>query len=282
MMRNTFYMALLLLLTMKSSSALATDKTDPQQVLANQWHVSLAVGYGYVDVPRAGKKPVKTYLLPSISYYGEKFYLENFTMGYSLYEGDIFMLDLQTKLNDDVIFFELDGFENLFASDLLGFTPNRGGAGPTASPIISIERSVSYLGGVNALWTTPAGDLSLGGFNDISNIHNGHEAHLRLTDTFRYQMFAWAFELGATYKSKETVSYYYELRPDEIGTIHTGYNARAGVNYHARALFDYPLSDHWSAIAVVEYNRLASNIADSPFLNDNEYWGGFVGVNYRF
>ncbi|MGL5396531.1 MAG: MipA/OmpV family protein, partial [Shewanella sp.] len=54
-----------------------------ETVSAGDWQISLAAGYGALENPRAKVENINTWILPTWYYYGENFYVENFTLGYS-------------------------------------------------------------------------------------------------------------------------------------------------------------------------------------------------------
>ncbi|AOE50428.1 MipA/OmpV family protein [Kangiella sediminilitoris] len=88
------------------------ENDDPHNSKTNsgEWNISLSLGYGQVESIISNVDDFDLYLLPNISYYGESFFLENTTMGYSLYEDEDFYLDIVGKLNEDGIYFNLDDF----------------------------------------------------------------------------------------------------------------------------------------------------------------------------
>ncbi len=257
------------------------ETASPDEVVVDRWYFSLAVGYAHIETPTAAGKPIESFVLPSIVYYGEKFYLENFTMGYSLLETEDLIIDLQGRLNEDSLLFELDGLSNILATDLIGLTPPRGN--PRNPPELEpIQRNASYMAGANFLKITPWGDFSLGLYQDVTNVHHGHEILLTFNNQFRYEQLSWGYELGFTYKSKDVVDYYYQLRDEETGTTRKDFNPEPALNSHMRVLVDYKLNQDWSAVAVLQYNHLASEIQRSPLIDQQDYWGSFVGFNYRF
>ena len=63
------------------------------------------MGYGLIETHLAEGKDTELYLMPSFSYYGENFFIENLSMGYSLVENDRFIVDLATRFNLDGLYF---------------------------------------------------------------------------------------------------------------------------------------------------------------------------------
>ncbi len=253
-----------------------------ETVSAGDWQISLAAGYGALENPRAKVENINTWILPTWYYYGENFYVENFTLGYSLYESESFIVDLQTRFNEDGFFYEFDGLNKLLLSDILGYTPVKQPINPKVVKFEEIERNLSYLGGLNATWVTPYLDISLGYFHDITGVHQGNEIQLRLK---RSQAFSWGalgFEIGAIRKSENLVGYYYQLTKEEEGPLRTKYQPSAAINYHARSVVNVPIFDSVNFVAILEYTWLGQEITDSVLIDKAGYISGFVGISYDF
>ncbi len=132
----------ILMLGLQLPLTAAAEENATETVPVNEFRLALALGYGRLDNPRVHAKPIETFLLPSWSYYSERFYLENFTLGYSLYESDNWLFDLQTKLNEDGFFFEFDGLNKLFLSDIIASPPTRDRSyAPTVTANLSLTKS---------------------------------------------------------------------------------------------------------------------------------------------
>lgn len=265
-----------------SFSGKASDSINPGDL-----RLSVAMGYGVVDNPRANAEPIRTYLVPNLEYYGDSFYINNFTLGYSLLENETFYLDLQSRLNDDGLFFELDGLSGIFATDLFGIkdqTQPITRPGKPAPVVVynKIERNVSYLGGGNFTWLSPVGDLSFGAFKDISGVHHGRELHLRYKYTFAAWSAVWGVELGLTQKDADLVRYYYQVTNEERKRIVFRGNPRTTLNSHVKFVVNKGLNEHWSLVTLLEYNRLGKGIAESALIDKSHYWTGLVGVSYAF
>lgn len=141
-----------LLLALLVSCSPTLQAKEIETVSTGEWQISLAVGYGLLENPRVKVDNISSWVLPSWYYYGENFYVENFTLGYSLYESESFIIDLQTRFNEDGFFYEFDGLNKLLLSDILGFTPVNESLNPKIKTFEEIERNLSYLAGLNAIW----------------------------------------------------------------------------------------------------------------------------------
>lgn len=245
------------------------------------WQFSVATGYGALENPLKAAHDVHTYVLPHVSYYGERFYLENFNTGFSVLESPDLIIDIDGKLNDDGLLFELNGLQHLLATDLFIYKPYQiPFNGPTNFQ--DIQRSPSYLAGVRITFPTEYGELSLGQYHDISAVHNGSESQIKYQHEGRILQFKWGFEFGMTYKNAALVDYYYRLSKAELGTYKNNQVTRGTQNYHTRLVFNAPITEQWFYVASVEHHWLGRGIANSLLIRKNNYSTYFFGVGYAF
>lgn len=96
-------------LTPMTSAAEQHCQQQPHECVAiGQWQVSLGVGLGGRSNPLVGGSDIPILLLPQASYYGERFFFDTTTLGFSLHEGRHQSLALVTTL----------GFDQMYFSDL--------------------------------------------------------------------------------------------------------------------------------------------------------------------
>jgi outer membrane scaffolding protein for murein synthesis (MipA/OmpV family) len=72
------------------------------------------------------------------------------------------------------------------------------------------------------------------------------------------------------------------VRPDESNLVLPAYAADCGINVGLRLLGSYQLTRDWAVTAVVEYERLNDETADSPIVDEGHVIGYFAGFAYRF
>lgn len=272
----------MLFFTASTFSVLA-DLSELQKVKTDQWYISAAVGYGYQQSPRIKSDGTHAYILPSIAYYSDKFYLENTTLGYSLYESEKLIIDIQSKLNEDAFHFKIDGLKHVLMSDIFGYAPINNIGFEDASPrYTNITRKISYLAGIYIAVPMRFTNFSIGAYQDISNVHNGHEVQAKLNHTFNFEHFAVAYEIGITYKSNELLNYYYALTPQDRQYFESTYKDDERISGHIRLITKVPLNTRWSVVAIAEYNYLAKAIQRSQLIVEKDYLGYFFGFSYDF
>ena len=253
------------------------DSATPtsQQAEAGEWDVSVSLGYGQVESIIKNVEDYNLYLLPNISYYGEDFFVENTTLGYSLYEGQDLYVDLVGLLNRDGLYFKLEDF-GIFSA--LGINPVRG------RDVVDIDRDLSYLAGLSATYHVLGLDIRGGYYHDITDVHGGYEVsfsiakHFSLTDN-------WTLDLKTTalHKSKKLLDYYYTIRREEAFTRRPFYTPNSpGNSYSWTVNSEYSFNENWSAHLLLNRVVLPNEITNSIIVGNKRPNTYFLGVKYTF
>ncbi len=111
-------------------------------VEVGELEINLALGYGVKDNPIVQRKDSDIYLIPGLSIYGEKWFLDSGYLGYTAFENRSFSINFIANLSSDTFYFKsfLDNtlLDDLGSSDLgsniaiesdLDDTPIQGGGG---------------------------------------------------------------------------------------------------------------------------------------------------------
>ncbi|MBE0377932.1 MipA/OmpV family protein [Pseudoalteromonas prydzensis] len=278
-------MRLLGLLCFVCTSASAQNELKQQQLIKKSTlHASITLGYGGIQNPVASSKNITSVILPKFSYYGERWYVDNFALGYSLIETDRYYIDIAGRFNDDGFFFKLDGIDKLFATSIVTDnhkTPIHGSA-PTKT-LTPIERNLSYLAGLSSGLKLPGDSwLELALLQDITGVHNGHEVQINGYKSVEVLGGLFGFEAGANYKSSDLIEYYYTIAPTEALTRLTKYELQSAINYHFKLAYEYPINEQLSVDLQLKHTWLDRELAKNPIINENGYFSGFAGVTYHF
>ena len=257
------------------------EAATPSEVSASEWEVSLATGYGFLENPLAGKQDAETYLLPSFSYYGKRFFVSNLTVGYSLLENEHVYLDLVARPNDDGLFFQLD--KNNAATN--GLVTNWWTHVQATDPA-DVERKISIVGGPSVTLVSKWVDVSFSWFHDLSNVHHGSETHLSFDK--QYPLFGGAvgFGVGAIQKDVDLVGYYYQLTEEEANIFYSRnllrYPAADATDTYARLQFSYPLGKRFELRVAARYNDYDEAGRNINFLENPHTLSWFAGLQYSF
>ncbi len=278
-MRYVLYSFLLL----TSTCSLVYAKQHEPLAPVGQYQFDISLGYGGIQNPVAGRGNITTYALPNFSYYGERFYIEDFSLGYSLYEAPNFYIDLYSSFNEDGFFFELDGLSKFLLTDVLP-TGRRVPPKP-GKPVIEgehVKRELSYLAGLAGAYYNEYGTFRFSHLYDILNTHDGYETQLSWAITQEYLGALMEIELGATYKSDNLTSYYYEVRPEEEPYPLKDQKIDAAINPFIKLKLYIPINERLGIDTNLSRHLLDSTYQSSYLIDETGYWSGFIGINYRF
>ena len=97
-----------------AEQSLCTDTND-ECVAVGLWQISLAVGGGVLTNPVVGGDNIPLLVVPYVSYYNERFFLENTTIGYTFSDAPSFDLSAILELNGEQKY-----FNSLHAGNIIG------------------------------------------------------------------------------------------------------------------------------------------------------------------
>ena len=245
-----------------------------------EWQLSVSAGYGAIDNPVKGRDDIQMYLLPAISYYGERFYLENTHLGYALYERDKLYLDVVGQFNEDGYFYTFDGSRALGLQEII--VPDLGFVDPDAEPSPKVDKDLSYLAGISLTWKPHGFTLRASALVDITAGHHGSEYHLSLSRDWHWHKLRIRLLGRAVRKSSATNNYYYNFSDTETAGTGRWFYHQGHWQLQWRLAAVYPLTDQLDIIGQWQYNQLDSALSVSPLLTATQYYSRFIGLRYRF
>lgn len=281
--------AILLVLACPAWAAAAAAGDDCEAssadcVAVNHWAVDISVGAGVRTNPLAQTPGIPLVVIPHVSYYGKRFFLENLEVGYTLIDRPATTLSLIASPGYDRAFFYRSDAQNFFISSL-GLDAAQGGnstPGTSDSPGLpglertrSLSRRLTYLAGPE--WTGSFGQLTaqLDVLHEATGVHHGNEVRGALRLPIRRTAGSTiAANVGFTWKSREIVAYYYGLP----GLYEPG----AALNPFVKVSFEHPINDRWRLTAFAHYEHLGPAIANSPLIAQNYVATLFAGATYAF
>jgi outer membrane protein len=227
-------------------------------------------------------KDIPLVLIPQVSYYGKRFFIDDLDVGFTLHETDANSFALIASPGYDRVFFYRDDLQNFLIqgipSDVSGpGAAHRPGAPNTSTPgtreTPAKHPRVTYLAGPE--WTFKAagitGQLDL--LHDVTGANDGTEIRGAIAAPLA-PMGAVKLNLGFTWKSAAVVEYYYG--------VPGGYAPGAAFNPFVKLALRQPLGRHWQFTAFYEYEHLGPAIAASPAVAHHEVQSAFVGVTHAF
>ncbi|MBU2885071.1 MipA/OmpV family protein [Gilvimarinus agarilyticus] len=135
-MRTWFSFLLLALLALSAQADTSTEPSCNSEqadcVAVGSWQVSVGVGLGVRTNPLIGGDNIPLVLLPSVSYYGERFFFDTTSIGFTLHEDTHSMFNLVATVGLDSMYFSDISLGN-FVIEGTGGGFNLGGLGLTSA-----------------------------------------------------------------------------------------------------------------------------------------------------
>jgi outer membrane protein len=254
-----------------------------------EWKFSLAVGAGVYTNPLHGGGDIPLVLIPRVSYYGEKVFFENNTLGYSFFDSDQLIISAISQLNHEKAYFTRWHPKNILiefvsAGDVITTSEEN------QDEYIKIEdvsnRRWAIDAGFQFNWfINPATDLQVQILHDVNNVYNGFNGKIELTRMMRIKPLpntVMSFSVGTNVNSKNLVDYYYGISQTTDSNHDQSYHGKLSVTPYFRMVLTHNLSDRWRAKLSLKRIFLDDAMTDSPLVKDDYINTIFAGVSYDF
>ncbi|MGH8189130.1 MAG: MipA/OmpV family protein, partial [Steroidobacteraceae bacterium] len=189
-------------------------------VAVGELDITVSVGYGTRTNPIGGKSDIPLFAIPSVSYYGKRFFLESLEPGFTLYEGNAHTLNVIATPGYDRVFFSRNDPQNIIVNG--AFSPLVEGAPPFAAPppeegappeeVRTHRRRTAYFVGPEWLFTHRRFIGQLNALYEVTGRHDGYELRAAVSAPLIKSHNSLIVSGGGTWKSAETVDYYYGVR----------------------------------------------------------------------
>jgi len=252
--------------------AQAPCKTPSADCIAvGDLQVSLSLGAGTRTNPVAGRDNIPLFVIPYLSYYGKRFFLESLEPGVTLYESDVHTFNLIATPGFDRVFFSRHDPQNIlvpFAADAPSF-----GVQQEEQPIPVPAPHTTYLAGPEWLFRHRNFIGQVSALYEVTGRHKGYEVRAGASAPLIQSKQSLAINAGVTWKSAATVDYYYGVQDL--------YDPDSALSPFIKLSYALPLSERWTLVAFLHYEYLDSSIVDSPIVTDHEVVTGFAGFNFK-
>jgi MipA family protein len=246
---------------------------SPDCIAVGDLQVSLSFGYGTRTNPVAGRDDIPLYVIPYLSYYGKRFFLESLEPGVTLYESDAHTFNLIATPGFDRVFFSRHDPQNIlvpFAANV----PSFGVTEQQAEQTVTVGHPhTTYLAGPEWLFRHRNFIGQVSALYEVTGRHKGYEVRAAVSTPLVQSKQSLVVNAGLTWKNAATVDYYYGV-PDL-------YDPDSALSPFIKLSYALPLSQRWTLIAFVHYEYLDSTIVDSPIVTDHEVVTGFAGFNFK-
>lgn len=249
------------------------SKPSADCAVVGKLEISASFGVGQRSNPVAGKSDIPLVVIPHISYYGKRFFLENLDLGFTLHEGEANTFNLIATPGYDRVFFYRNDLQNIFIAGGFSAAPSLAPVSDAAREYPVRPRQTTYL--VGPEWTFGYGALTgqLDALREVTGQHDGYEARAAIAAPLLRSKSSLVASAGLTWKSSEVVRYYYGV--DGL------YEPGSATIPFVKLRYAYPLTERWTANAFVHYEQLPGSIANSPVISENHVTTFFAGVIFR-
>ncbi|MCH8500719.1 MAG: MipA/OmpV family protein [Aliidiomarina sp.] len=271
----------------EADTSFVEDFNEQLKVFINELNIRVAMGYGERSSIVRGTDPLSFYVLPDVSYYGERFFFDNGMVGYSLKQGRRHEVSLFTKLNTEFSFFtdSITGywFGDAYSGVSSFRNPSPSGGWEDEPPSVDniAKRSWAIDAGIRGDYY-PADYTHIGVIlsQDIRNKHRGQWASVMVSQGVPTALGNFNFKGELTYKSQDLVDYYYGVSSRDNVAPNYYYRGRSVVQPALSVHWQYPLSDRLSIVGSGRYMWLGDGVADSPLITKDTTTTFFLGVSY--
>ena len=119
----------------------------------------------------------------------------------------------------------------------------------------------------------------------LTDLFERHDAWLLKTeigDTYKFGKASFYPSLIIMYQSQQFLDYYYGVKTSEATPTRKAYSASSGFEVGIQTYISYPLTDNFSLLTNLRYDRISSSAYDSPIVKDNYIYSGLFSVIYTF
>lgn len=288
-----FFLSLCSGTTALAGNAVCNPDTDLCAAIG-KWNLGVALGVGKRQNPVEGRDDIPLYVVPQISYYGERFFLENLDFGFTFYDTPSSSLSLLATPGYDRAFFYENDPQNIFVDLSLGgsFSGNPAVVGdpnnPNSNPdpdapdvqdivqdfIEERERKFTYMSGIEWTAAYKGTQFQFDLLQEITGRHGGQEVRVAVGVPMVRRQWSLSLTVGVTWKSSETLTYYYGA-PD-IFELDSSISPFVKLGYHQN------INARWSILAFVHYQQFGDEMMESPIIKDDNIITSFLGGIYSF
>jgi len=236
--------------------------------------VSLSFGYGTRTNPVEGRDDIPLFVIPYLSYYGKRFFLESLEPGVTLYESDAHTFNLIATPGYDRVFFSRHDPQNIIVPFSASTPPGFSGETVQEDQTFAVgQRHTTYFAGPEWLFRHRQFIGQVSALYEFTGRHQGYEVRAAVSRPLIQSEQSLVINAGLTWKSEATVDYFYGVK----GLYRPG----AALNPFVKLSYSLPLSERWTLTAFVHYEFLDDTIVDSPIVSGREVVTAFAGLNFK-
>jgi outer membrane protein len=254
-----------------AAAQMACKTASTDCVAVGDLDISVSFGAGTRTNPVAGRSDIPLFVIPQVSYYGKRFFLESLEPGVTLYESDAHTFNLIASPGFDRVFFSRHDPQNVIVP-LVAVAPS---FGPTvAEETFPVgRRHTTYLAGPEWLVRHRNFIGQVSALYEVTGRHHGYEVRAAASAPLIQTKQSLVLNTGLTWKSAATVDYFYGVQDL--------YRPAGALSPFVKLNYALPLSERWTFMAFVHYEYLDDEIGDSPIVSDREVITAFAGFSFK-
>lgn len=311
---------LILILAVGFTHGASAKPCGPEQsrcVAVGEWEFSAGIGLGLRTNPVVNGNDIPLVLIPQVSYYGQRFFIDNLDLGFTLVERPKYQINALLTPGGDGLYFFRSGWRNIVLDGGLGgssfsspelvspqdihspMPPEDQTIGPTMDSgervtgpdLVSEEqapehtrrrRRVAGMAGLEASAALGPVDWQVQFLTDVTGVHRGEELRLALGHDRYIDQHRITLAGGLSWKSADLLEYYYGVRANEATAQAPSYQPGSGVSPFVRLGWSRAVSEHWRWQGSFQYDYLSGAVRHSPLIEDNQVVQIFIGGVYHF
>jgi len=257
------------------------------------WRFGVGLGYGERTNPLIQSEDIPVIVDLDIAWFGERWFFDNFDLGFALVDNARFTTNVVARLNSDRAFFGKTNtrYVNFTMTSGGGQIPIVGPPAPGGSPgsgfvePVELEvpdRDYAVEMGLEMLLDGEWGEASLRAFHDVSGTHGGFEISADYGYRWIHGRFSIAPSVGISYKSAALSDYYWGVHADEVLPSLQGYEVDGGFGWEVGLRTSYYLTKSVRVAVSANYEKLSDSISQSPIVAEPQVIGYFAGLAWQF
>ena len=257
------------------------------------WRFGIGLGYGERTNPLIQSDDIPVIVDLDIAWFGERWFFDNFDLGFALVDNARFTTNVVARLNSDRAFFGKTDTRYVNFTITAGGSqvpivgPPAPGGGPTTGFDEPVElkvpdRDYAVELGLEMLFDGEWGEASLRAFHDVSGTHGGFEISADYGYRWIHGRFSVAPSVGISYKSAALSNYYWGVHADEVLPTLQGYEVNGGFGWEAGLRTSYYINKSVRLALSANYEKLSDSISLSPIVAEPQVIGYFAGVAWQF
>ena len=225
-----FFLALLIALPNVLWAQQASSDPSP-------WRGGFGLGYGERSNPLIQSDDIPVVLDIDIVWFGERFFFDNGDLGFTFTNNPSNTTSVVARFNSDRVFFS--------KANTRFISIGNSAQAPGLIESIEVEppdRDYAVELGFETLIDGTWGALSVAGYQDVSNTHDGYEIMFDYARGTRLGRWYIEPSIGASFRSASRNDYYWGVRAAEVSFALPAYEAEAGLKLQAQLRGSYHVS----------------------------------------